>query len=155
VVRSNISTIVDFDLLTYFLKTNTLDYGGYKNIIKTIDELAGIVDKKYFGLDYASGTSILLSKLAIEHIIYNTDKIKFNLIDDVAIGLFIRENTTAIVKYIPNTLFVYVENPYCKNTYIFYRNRHTNRKLDIEHMKIIVGRLNHLRGVQYIPELIP
>jgi len=138
-VRSNISTIVNFDRLTPFLNNQDLDYGGgLKNILRNIDRTAGIVDTTYFGIEYASGTSIILSSVTIKHIIYNTDRIKFNLIDDVAIGLFIREHTNAIVKYTPSTSFLYVDTFMCDDSYIFYRNRHKNRETDIIHIEIIL-----------------
>lgn len=154
VIRSNISTIVNFDLLCKYLQENPIEYGGgLKMILQQIDKPAGIVDSTYFGTEYASGTCIIFSKHTFIKFLKVKDKIKYDLIDDVAIGVCIDEELGYVKKkYIPDTYFLFI--PDVKGDagkileiigdkrFIFYRNRQPDRKTDISQMKLIVNYLN-------------
>ena len=90
-VRSNISTIVDFKLLDEELKKNPMEYGGgLINNLQRLDESAGIKDKTHFGLNYVSGTAIIMSKNTLKEMIKQKDKIDYKIVDDVSIGLLMR-----------------------------------------------------------------
>ena len=147
IVRSNISTIINFDLLTNYLKYNKFDYGGgLKMLIHSIEKTYGIVDNSYFGKEYASGTSIIISKEIVNEIINNQNKINYTVIDDVAIGMLFDENK----KFIPNEYFMMVPNFNDQNDlineiknkkYIFYRNRQSDRKKDLIQMITIIDNI--------------
>jgi hypothetical protein len=150
VVRSNISTLVDFNLLTKYLEHNQIDYGGgLKLSLYEISQSYGIKDSTYFGTEYASGTSIIISKKLLSNIINNKNKIKYNFIDDVALGLFVSENKNdIIIKYVPDKHFIMIKsyedqseliNDIKDKEYIFYRNRQTDRKMDLLQMKTIIN----------------
>lgn len=151
-VRSNISTIVNFDLLADYLIENPIGYGGgLKNVLHQLDESAGIVDDKYFGTEYASGTSIILSKNTLIDILKFKDDIKKTFIDDVALGIFVNENLDLTPKYVPSSRFISIPNENGNaskiielikdKNYIFYRNRQPDRKTDIAQMKVILDYL--------------
>jgi len=151
-VRSNISTIVNFDLLADYLSENPIGYGGgLKNVLHQLDESAGIVDDKYFGTEYASGTSIILSKNTLTDVLKFKDDIKKTFIDDVAIGIFVDENLDITPKYVPISRFVSIPNENGNaskiidlikdKNYIFYRNRQPDRKTDVAQMKVILDYL--------------
>ena len=147
IVRSNISTIINFDLLTNYLKYNKFDYGGgLKMIVYSINKSYGIVDNTYFGKEYASGTSIIISKEMVDKIINNQNNINYTVIDDVAIGMLINENK----KFIPNDFYMMVPNYDNQNdlineiknkNYIFFRNRQSERKKDLIQMKTIINNI--------------
>ena len=152
IVRSNISTIIDFNLLTNYLKQNYTDYGGgLKLSLYKIETSYGITDSTHFGTEYASGTSIIISRKVLSNIINNIDKIRYNYIDDVALGIFISENSNnIIIKYVPDKHFIMVQdyddqskliNDIKDKQYIFYRNRQENRKKDILQMETIINNI--------------
>jgi hypothetical protein len=155
IVRSNISTIINFDLLCQQLETNPIEYGGGKgNILSYIDIPAGITDNTYFGTEYAAGTSIIISKNIVNEIVHNKDKLVYNIIDDVSIGILINKDLNHIKKsYINESHYIFVPNvnnnsaeliELIKNkNYIFYRNRQNDRKIDISQMKIIIDYLQN------------
>jgi len=151
-VRSNISTIVNFDLLADYLSENPIGYGGgLKNVLHQLDESAGIVDDKYFGTEYASGTSIILSKNTLTDVLKFKDDFKKTFIDDVALGIFVDENLDITPKYVPISRFISIPNENGNaskiidlikdKNYIFYRNRQPDRKTDVAQMKVILDYL--------------
>jgi len=150
VVRSNISTIIDFNLFTNYLKNNNFEYGGgYRLVLQVIDQPCGIIDNTYFGTEYAAGTSIIFSKKTLKYIIDNKGKLRYNLIDDVAFAVLIDEHLNYIEKSffpIENYIFFPNENGdpgkikdlIKDKNYIFYRNKQNDRKIDNIQMKLII-----------------
>jgi hypothetical protein len=150
-VRSNISTIVDFKLLDEELKKNPVEYGGgLINNLQRLDENAGIKDDAHFGLKYVSGTAIIMSKDALKEMIEKKDKIDYKIVDDVSIGVLMRflKKSPVIVK---EGSFLIVSDTngdaekiikmISEKPYIFYRNRNNDRKTDVKQMRIIVNYL--------------
>jgi hypothetical protein len=138
-VRSNISTIVDFELLDKELGKKPIEYGGgLINELQMIDKSGGIVDETYFGLKYASGTAIVFSKKTLEQVIAKRDKINYKLIDDVAIGLLMRDELKKPAEQVGSFLIVSDGSEISKKSYVFYRNRSSNRETDVKNMQRIV-----------------
>ena len=138
-VRSNISTIVDFGLLDKELSKKPIEYGGgLINELKMIDKSGGIVDDTYFGLKYASGTAIVFSKNTLEQVMAKRDKINYKLIDDVAIGLLMRDELKKPAEQVGSFLIVSDGSEIGKKPYMFYRNRSSNRTTDVKNMKRII-----------------
>jgi hypothetical protein len=145
VIRSNISTIIDFDLLTEYLQKTSIQYGGgLKNIISG--------DKNHPDLEnlaYASGTSIIFSKSVLKEFLNKKQHIRNDLIDDVSIGLLMRDYLPNIRQhYIPENRFIFIPdekgdhskitNIIKNKSYIFYRNRQPDRKIDVKQMETII-----------------
>lgn len=145
VIRSNISTIVDFNLLTTYLQETPIQFGGgLKN------EIRG--DKNHPDLEnliFASGTSIILSNATLKDLLNKKRHIRNDLIDDVSIGVLMRDHLQNIEQhYIPENRFIFISDENGESSkildiikdksYIFYRNRQPNRKTDIKQMKIII-----------------
>ena len=160
-LRSNISTVVNIKMLLNYLTRNPdVDYGGswaLTHIRKGFrDPLNGINDDRYDGLDFISGTGIILSRNAVRNILENKNKIYYTVVDDVSIGFFFQRNTN--IKPITfNSSQSYDEKDLSKeyNTdieqrehilpykgsinldIIFHRNRSSNRENDVKNMKVI------------------
>ena len=147
IVRSNISTIINFNLLSNKLNKINIQYGGgIINQLEWLDVAGGINDKKYFGTKYASGTAIIFSNKMMKQFLLKKDKINYDIIDDVSIGLLIKEQFPEITPIATNEFLFVSEDiqdidSYLNNT-IFYRNRCSDRKKDIDHMKIIINNLS-------------
>ena len=132
VVRSNISTIIQFQLLENALIERPILYGG------------GLINDTY-----VSGTAIILSCPVIINMMKNIDKLETDKIDDVAIGLLFKSLYPSEVPYnIGGFVFVPdtrgnlgdLETLNFGDT-IFFRNRNEDRKTDCQQMKYIIDKL--------------
>lgn len=153
-LRSNISTVVNIKMLLNYLSNNqNIDYGGswkMTHLRKGFrDPGNGITNDRYDGLDFISGTGIILSKRAVDTLLKNKDKIDYSVIDDVSIGQFFKQNTT--IKPLSFNLTMsyqdYEENKNIKdlkdviNKNIFIRNRSSDREKDVKNMEFIISLL--------------
>jgi hypothetical protein len=150
IVRSNISTIINFDKLINILSRNEFNYGsGRKFILNRIDIPSGIVDNSLFGLKYCSGTSIILKNDLFNFIVDNREKINLKFIDDVSIGLFLRDNYNGLVYSSGlENYFVFTDKmevlkniDYHLKNAIFFRNKSYNRYNDIKLMDYICKKI--------------
>lgn len=141
VVRSNISTIVNFNLLTKYLIDNPIEYGGgYLNIIYWVDKLSG-VDESLFNTIYASGTCIVFNTNIFKYILDNINNFRLDVIDDVSIGLLLKDINKIGIGSFYHVIDLNDNYDIIKkniNNTIFYRNRNPSRKLDVKQMKAIV-----------------
>ena len=151
VVRSNISTIINFDLLKEQLMKTPIEYGGGLAFnLQWLHPESGVIDKTHWNKKFASGTSIILSNSLVKRILDNKQYIQYDLIDDVAIGVLIHDylsdiEVTDFSKYFivlynhnghKQSIQTQISNP----NYIFYRNRCSdeNRNVDAVQMKVIL-----------------
>ena len=150
VVRSNISTIINFELLSQELSKNPIDYGsGLTFSVQSFD--VDNSNEKIYDVNFASGTSIIMSKKVIKNIINNIGNVRNDIIDDVSIGVFIKDYMPDIkMKQIVPDKFTFVPNydgNYDKvydhvnnKDFIFYRNRSdAERSIDAIQMSQIVN----------------
>jgi hypothetical protein len=140
IIRSNISEIINFDLLIEKLNENSFDYGGsqYKKL-EWIDYRAGIFDKTFWGHRFVQGNAIILSDKFKNLINQNKDKIlNYNVVDDVAFGLLFddlrsQHNLKDVITFEEK-----INTDKYEDGIIFYRNKHADdRKIDIVNMKKI------------------
>ena len=144
IIRTNMSTIINIHaLITYcstLPKTNVYT-GGNMLTIHWIDKKSGIKDKTYWGTNFISGTSIIMSCDVACSIIKNKSKIKYDIIDDVAIGIYIKEHMPSAYYYQCALFYIVPKNIKPKEfdkQFVFFRNRaYKNRVGDIKNMKII------------------
>ena len=111
--------------------------------IYELNDFYGVVDKKLIGLEYASGTNIIMSQKMVQYMIDNKDQLDRTIVDDVAIGLYAYNNRNDLkinLNLFDNKYFAIIDNtnqiPISDNI-ILYRNRNPNRKDDIVNMKKI------------------
>lgn len=147
IVRSNISSIINCKLLISILTNNKIQYGGkiwnippktlhYKGHIclipDNIDTLENIIiDTNLWGVNFTSGTCIILSKESVEYLL-NTN-IRYELIDDVAIGVALHKkiNISDLTNY-------YIDTETDSSNFLIYRHRSDNRFNDIYRMIKII-----------------
>lgn len=91
IVRSNISTIINFEIMEKELnKNNNYHYGGsYARKLDWLSPNDGIIDSTYFGTVFIVGIGIILSNDLMKIMLQNKHLIPFNIVDDVAIGIFV------------------------------------------------------------------
>jgi hypothetical protein len=152
VIRTNISSILDFKLLSIELeKTPIIYYGGTFVInLHWEDHSAGIIDNKYFNTFFASGTNIIISKKGYKLLMDNINLIDKTIIDDVAIGVLFKTINIYHTNILPNK-FIFLPvlnnineiNNLIEKEYIVYRNRNdVDRNIDVKQMKLITDLLS-------------
>lgn len=157
-IRSNISTIIEFNRLISYLEKNPIDYYGAGKLVNLQWNGGGIIDSTWYGTLFASGTSIILTKKAVDEIVNNMNLVRMDIIDDVSLGIYVREykNITPIeinqkhfyeVPYFSknsNSISNFIEFIKNNNDIIFYRNKCfgiyvKHRDIDYEQMEIIIN----------------
>jgi hypothetical protein len=150
VVRSNISTVIDFKKLKRELAKEEINYGGGVLINLTSISLpyGTMRDPNWMGTTYSSGTAIIFSSKTVQNMLKQMATIPRDVIDDVALGIYIREQEPEIepknigkwhvVPDMSSEKPEEMEKMIHTNDFIFYRNNNGNRELDAEQMKKIV-----------------
>jgi len=159
IIRSNMSTVINFNILKTLLNKN-LNYFGDVRELYGVDAISGIHEeeaKELKGLHFASGNMIGLSNEYANALLLYRHKLHFNLIDDVSIAVLFKEYYPDIsCQTLPNKLTANIINEIDKetiNNYNFmnnpvaWRNRNDNREIDIINMQIIVEVLNNSKNV--------
>jgi hypothetical protein len=147
-IRSNVSTIINFDLLISQLNVNIHYASGLLLFISDSyeDINYGVIKNIYSNTHYASGTNIILSKKLVNKILLKKNNIDYNVIDDVSIGYFIKNNFPDIKLFEIKNKFTIVNESNINNldykNIIFYRNRNTSRLDDVKNMKYIISNLD-------------
>ena len=169
VVRSNQSTIIDFYRLREVLESDhNINYLGGQ-ILENTEALqknsSSRTDPELLGLKFAAGTMICLCRETIKKILTTKDKIRFDLIDDLSIGLFINRFMQHVEVYsLKLSLFTLnvwsLENK--EEIYktmeklrpVVYRNKSENRFDDCKKMQLISDMLIAYYSHTIIPKLI-
>ena len=157
-VRSNISTIIEFNKLISYLEKYPIDYYGAGKLVNLQWTGGGIFDSTWYGTLFASGTSIIFTKKAVDEIVNNMNLVRMDIIDDVSLGVYVREhkNVTPIeinqkhFYEVPhfnkdsNSISQFIEFIKNNNDIIFYRNKCfgiyvKNRDIDYKQMEIIIN----------------
>jgi hypothetical protein len=148
IVRSNISTIVNYNELYKQLKAGELDYGGPLYYVGPLVDLnAGMTKEKhaiYKDHHFVSGICIVFSKTAVKLLVENKKTIlSYGIIDDVAIGIFLHDKGLKRKEIGINSCSF--DNRIFKPNIIAYRNKCDDRNIDIKNMKMIVSNLKHVK----------
>lgn len=136
IIRSNVSTIINYKNLIEYLSNNKVDYGGGHILnLKWLDPRCGIVNKKYFNQEYVSGTAIVMSHKAFNYLLGNKDNIDYTIIDDLSIGVLLNK------EFKPVLIDGFVVNDVYNKKGIFYRNKRRNRIGDSLCMSDIINQI--------------
>lgn len=152
IIRSNISSIVNFSLLSEQLELNPVEYYGSTNI--------GNITLDNTNIPFASGTNIIMSKKGYMTLVDNINLLNRALIDDLSIALFFHRLNIKItnVGKAGECGFAFVsmlkDDLECKklvrDKYLVYRNRsEDNRQYDVINMRNII---KYLTSHLYIAE---
>lgn len=147
IIRSNISTIINFNLLIPELIKKPVKYsGGHMMTLHWTDENGGILDDRWHGTKFASGTCIIFSRVTLMVLLKHINLINKDVIDDVSIALFFNQYSPNFIDdFSDSSQFLFVED--LKGNYdnikidevIFYRNRNDkDRNLDYIQMENIL-----------------
>jgi hypothetical protein len=135
IIRSNASTVIDFEPLLDELSRNPVDYAGsFAHELQWLDTGNGITDRTYWGTRYASGTCIILSRDAATKLLNHT--LDHKVIDDVAIGVAMKQLGYSPKCFLSRFKAVTAPDRALKRgRWWFYRHRTDNRLNDAQHIK--------------------
>lgn len=140
-IRSNISTIIDFNNIPYDeLKKEGIVYASSDLItLNWFDIPSGINNRKLFGTTFASGTNIIFNRKGVDYFLEHKHLLRRDIIDDVSIAILMNQ---VIKPILLSTPLIWNDS---KPVSVMYRNRtltpqnEIDRKIDIERMKEIVA----------------
>lgn len=150
IIRTNMSTIINLFALDNFLKSipqKNIYCGGHILNLQWLDPINGIIDQKYFGLNYVQGTSIILSKDMVEFCLKHQDLFNLEVIDDVSFGIFFQKYKPQIYNNITqhNASFAIFDSKVSiKNDIPFIRFCTSDRNKDILNMQDTVQDLYNI-----------
>jgi hypothetical protein len=142
-IRTNISTIVDFSGLVGYCSGPDFKFGGpvgYMNATWT-DRKGGIFDGRFSGLQFVRGWCIIFTRATIALMLRNAHFIDTSVIDDVTISDFL----TRKIGVVPTDIAfksVMVTNQYDPTKYVFRNCTYSDRMLDVERMRDIASRIH-------------
>ena len=133
-VRSNISTVIDFSKLD---ESKLVDkyMGCDQNRLQWLDEPAGIKDKSLWGTSYIGGIGIIMTRDTVSFLLEHKAEINMNVVDDVSIGALF----SMYPEYEPKTVATTTYNT--ESPAVCYRNRSPERNSDIERMTRIIAKI--------------
>ena len=142
IVRTNISSIINFDLLIEYLKSNYMDYGGsLSHSGSFVDIPAGLTiekNKLYGNIPYIGGSCIILSIKFISKLLTDKDIIMgYCVVDDVAIGVYFETKCKELIKGKLNYDSCLFDAEKYDEKCILYRNKKQDRNIDIFFMQKI------------------
>lgn len=145
VVRTNSSTVIDMEELKKKLSylSSKHVYGGHVFRAIWLNEVGGItpnVFERIKDTEFVSGTSMIMSKSVCEYILNNEQLLDYSIVDDVAIGLLLK-NIGGPNVYLPFHEGVTLEPNCC-----FYRFKSDNRIQDITNILKQYSLLKHKTG---------
>lgn len=172
VLRTDGSTIVNFDLLFPLLRQNPIKfYGGILiNNLEWLDYPSGIFDTKWFGTLYVSGSNIIWTKQSVQFMIENKTNLHYELVDDLSIGILMQEKTKNDPERLANNGFIHVP-PFVENSeslhhsklidmvksnkHIVYKNKNYlgDQRIDVIQMKIILETILKHRNLALLQQL--
>ena len=133
-VRSNISTVIDF----YKLNESELTakyMGCDQNNLQWLDPYGGITDQSLWGTRYIGGIGIIMTPDTVSFLLAHKDEIRMDVIDDVSLGAFFTKYNVFSLKTVATTHYNNETPAIC------YRNRSDDRFEDVARMKRIVKRI--------------
>jgi hypothetical protein len=152
VVRTNMSTIINVPELYKYCSTlpkEKVYTSGNMEKLQWIDEMSGIKDESLWGTVFAHGTSIIMSTDVIKNMIKNKSKIRYDVVDDVAFGIYMTTFLpSAYYEHLPKWFFVSneIHKDNVDTETIFFRNKSSSdRKQDIRNMEIICNVLYNVK----------
>ena len=144
VIRTNVSSIVDFELFLPYLTAGKYDYAGpiyYTGCY--VDVPSGTTPEKhaiYKEHHFIGGLCLVLSKKAIKMLVEDAEVLRaFGVVDDLAIGWYFHERSHLIKRAgVPAMSCVAWNATELQDDKIVYRNKSGDRAVDVANMKRIV-----------------
>ena len=146
IVRSNVSTIVNFDNVDKITNNNKIDYGGSPLwLLAGLPPQDGIFKPEYENTVFAQGNCIILHNDSMKQLMNNINEIDYNVIDDVAIGILIRFKCQNISPKLIDGLGIC--NNCCENyslldnakDFTIIQNKNEDRSIDVKQMRYITN----------------
>jgi len=143
IIRVNISTILNYELLLNLLNKYKFDFCGNVLTVCKNDEKAGLIDNKYFDEVMVGGSCMIFSKSAYKYLLDNNDNIDYTVIDDISISVLLNKKFKPMDLnkfYVLNdtnisTIKLYSLDRTYHKSILYYRNKSCSRDFDIYFME--------------------
>jgi hypothetical protein len=142
IIRSNVSTIINFDIMDNIIQEKNLDYGGDPLwLLTSIFPHDGIMKPEYTNIVLVQGNCIILRTTVIKEIISNIIDVDMDVIDDISIAIFIKFKCPDII---PQCIHNRRLTQDCNEDYsllddamnhAIIQNKNIDRSIDIKQMK--------------------
>jgi len=113
VVRSNVSTVINFDEQQWHLHPGHVDYGGCVPLpmVESFDlGMTGEKFQKYAKYPYMAGFHLVLSRRAVDYVIRHQAEIIQSIVDDMVFGIFFHPRNKMITGVISSCQLGLAEN---------------------------------------------
>lgn len=157
-IRSNSSTVINFNELRNFLPIEGFDYFCAQPLcLGWLDKSSGVIDERWFGTIFAQGTLIGLKRELANLLHQSSHKLRRDLIDDLSIGVFLRENwPNNLLNRIPWERYFYRAHELCTDNEFYdvaekikpiaWRNKTSDRDADAMRIEKITKTLIQING---------
>jgi hypothetical protein len=140
-IRTNISTIVDFSGIVGYCTGPDFTFGGPFQILRWLDPRGGIFDGRFSGMSFVSGWCMIFTRATITLMINDSHFIDTSVIDDVTISDFlIRKRNVKPTDLMFKSVGITTE--YDPTKYIFRNCTYGNRMADVDRMRDIASRIH-------------
>jgi hypothetical protein len=153
VLRSNISTVVNFRLLEQFIPLlHDHHYFGAKALqLSWLDQASGIVDSRHFGTPFVTGSCMFFSPHLFSQVLSLRHYLDFSIIDDVSIGILLKNffPEVSLLQFPQHMVFGYdgemeglqtLSDVECRSKLAF-RFKSENRMHDVDHIRRLAALL--------------
>lgn len=146
VIRSNVSTIINFDVMDKIIQEKNIHYGGDPLwILTSMFPHDGIMKPEYKNTVLVQGNCIILSKSIVKEIINNINDVNMDVIDDISIAIFVKFKCPHVT---PQCIHNRQITQNCNENYslldnainsAIIQNKNIDRTIDIKQMKYIIS----------------
>jgi hypothetical protein len=142
-IRTNISTIVDYGGLLGYCSGPDFKYGGPVGVMSATwtDPKGGIFDGRFCGLQFVRGWCIIFTRDTVALMNRDAHFIDTSVVDDVTIGDFLVRKR-GITPTNLSFKSVMVTNQYDPTKCVFRNCTYGNRDADVERMRDIAARIH-------------
>ncbi len=141
-IRTNISTIVDFGGIVGYCRSPDFFAGGYIHTVSSDwrDEKGGLFDGRFTGKSFISGCCMILSRAAVSLVTNRRQFIDTSVIDDVTISDFLFYKMGKTFTNLTHKVVLYA-NMYDPTKLVFRNFTYGNRMADTERMRHIASKI--------------
>jgi hypothetical protein len=140
-IRTNISTVVDFNGLLGYCSTPSFEYGGPQLTIAWTDPRGGIFDRRFHGMPFIGGWCMIFSRATVALMVRDAHFIDTSVIDDVSIADFLVRKRGKISVNLGYKAVIETKE-YDPTRCIFRNCTYGNRMADVERMRDIASRIH-------------
>jgi hypothetical protein len=140
-IRTNISTIVDFSGIVGYCSGPSFQFGGPTSLLRWVEPKDGVFDGRFNGMPFVRGWCMIFTRATIILMINDSHFIDTSVIDDVSISDFLVRKRGIIPTDLAYKSVIYAK-AYDPTKCVFRNCTYGNRMLDAERMQDIASKIH-------------